>query len=319
MTIEAAADGSSLGNPGPAGWGWYVDADHWAAGGWPRGTNNMGELMALLDLLRQTAEIDEPLRVYCDSRYVIDAVTKWTPGWKRKGWRKADGQPVLNVELIKEIDELMLARKAARRPIDLVWVKGHAGHGLNEQADRLANGAAAAYQRGSTPDTGPGMSRYAAQASSEPPLTSAGEPRRPEPDLFSLADHSGDSDDSPDSAPSEGQPTDEQTVIELERSLLTGAVRTSRRSLDALLHPQWSEIGSSGRVLERMATLGSLGAIDVELDVIECSRLADDVILLVWRARSAERSSLRSSVWVRDGGRWRQRFHQGTVEQKGES
>lgn len=68
-----------------------------------------------------------------------------------------------------------------------------------------------------------------------------------------------------------------------------------------------------------MATLGSLGAIDVELDVIECSRLADDVILLVWRARSAERSSLRSSVWVRDGGRWRQRFHQGTVEQKGES
>ena len=47
MTITAAADGSALGNPGPAGWGWYVDADHWASGGWKHGTNNMGELKAV--------------------------------------------------------------------------------------------------------------------------------------------------------------------------------------------------------------------------------------------------------------------------------
>ena len=58
MTIVAAADGSALGNPGPAGWAWYVDDDCWASGGWPHGTNNMGELMAVLDLLRQTAHVD---------------------------------------------------------------------------------------------------------------------------------------------------------------------------------------------------------------------------------------------------------------------
>ena len=97
--IIAAADGSALGNPGPAGWAWYVDDGCWASGGWPHGTNNMGELMAVLDLLQQTAHLDEPLRVYCDSTYVINTVTKWMAGWKRRGWRKGDGKPVMNVEL----------------------------------------------------------------------------------------------------------------------------------------------------------------------------------------------------------------------------
>ena len=89
--IIAAADGSALGNPGPAGWAWYVDDDRWASGGWPHGTNNMGELMAVLDLLQQTAHLDEPLQVFCDSTYVINTVTKWMAGWKRRGWRKGDG------------------------------------------------------------------------------------------------------------------------------------------------------------------------------------------------------------------------------------
>ena len=57
MTILAAADGSALGNPGPAGWAWYVDDDHWAAGGWPHGTNNQGELTAVLDLLVDNAGV----------------------------------------------------------------------------------------------------------------------------------------------------------------------------------------------------------------------------------------------------------------------
>ena len=70
--IIAAADGSALGNPGPAGWAWYVDDDCWASGGWARGTNNMGELMAVLDLLQQTAHVDDELHVYCDSTYVIN-------------------------------------------------------------------------------------------------------------------------------------------------------------------------------------------------------------------------------------------------------
>ncbi|MEX1242569.1 MAG: RNase H family protein, partial [Cutibacterium acnes] len=84
--IVAAADGSSLDNPGPAGWAWYIDDDTWAAGGWPRGTNNMGELKAVLDVLRATRDADEPLTILCDSQYAINCCTKWIPGWKRKGW-----------------------------------------------------------------------------------------------------------------------------------------------------------------------------------------------------------------------------------------
>ncbi|MCB0887133.1 MAG: hypothetical protein KDB41_10200, partial [Propionibacteriaceae bacterium] len=56
-----------------------------------------GELMAVLDLLRSTAHRDEPLTILCDSQYVINSLTKWLPGWKRKGWKKGDGKPVLNV------------------------------------------------------------------------------------------------------------------------------------------------------------------------------------------------------------------------------
>ena len=109
--IIAAADGSALGNPGPAGWAWYVDDDCWASGGWPHGTNNMGELMAVLDLLQQTAHVDDELHVYCDSTYVINAITKWMAGWKRKGWKKGDGKPVKNVELMKALDAAMQGRR----------------------------------------------------------------------------------------------------------------------------------------------------------------------------------------------------------------
>ena len=150
--IIAAADGSALGNPGPAGWAWYVDDTCWASGGWPHGTNNMGELMAVLDLLQQTAHLDEELRVYCDSQYVINTITKWMAGWKRRGWRKGDGKPVMNIELVKGLDAAMQGRD-----VDFVWVKGHAGHELNEAADRLANAAAVAYREGREPDPGPGI------------------------------------------------------------------------------------------------------------------------------------------------------------------
>ena len=69
--IIAAADGSALGNPGPAGWAWYVDDSCWAAGGWPRGTNNQGELTAVLELFRATAHLDEELLIQCDSQYDV--------------------------------------------------------------------------------------------------------------------------------------------------------------------------------------------------------------------------------------------------------
>ena len=152
MTITAAADGSALGNPGPNGWAWYIDDDRWAAGGSPHGTNNQGELRAVLELLRATAGTDEKLVIECDSRYVIDAVTKWMPGWKRRGWRKSDGGPVLNRDLLEGIDEAMRGRD-----VSFSWVKGHAGHPLNEAADERANAAARAYQKGEEPRRGPGF------------------------------------------------------------------------------------------------------------------------------------------------------------------
>lgn len=153
MTLTAAADGSALGNPGPAGWAWVVDDERWRAGGWPRATNNQGELMAVLDLLEATADrAGEPLRVLCDSQYVINSVTQWMPGWKRRGWRKADGKPVLNRELLERIDAAL-----SGRDVRFEWVRGHAGHPLNEAADDRARAAATAYQAGREPDRGPGL------------------------------------------------------------------------------------------------------------------------------------------------------------------
>ncbi|GAB3128223.1 RNase H family protein [Glaciibacter psychrotolerans] len=154
MTITAAADGSALGNPGPAGWAWYVDDSCWAAGGWKHATNNQGELKAVLELFRATAHVDEDLLVLCDSQYVINSVTKWMPGWKRKGWRKADGKPVLNLELLQEIDEALVGRRYR-----FEWVKGHANHPLNEAADERARAVSEAYQRSSAIPEGPGWTR----------------------------------------------------------------------------------------------------------------------------------------------------------------
>lgn len=152
MTITAAADGSALGNPGPAGWAWYIDDDRWRAGGWPRATNNQGELMAVIDLLHATAARGEALHVLCDSQYVINSVTQWMPGWKRRGWRKSDGKPVLNRELLQELDAALQGRE-----VTFEWVKGHAGHAMNEAADLRARAVAEAFQRGAAPDAGPGL------------------------------------------------------------------------------------------------------------------------------------------------------------------
>ena len=151
MTITAAADGSALGNPGPAGWAWYIDDQNWAAGGWKHGTNNQGELAAVLELFRATEHAGDDLLILCDSQYVINSVTKWMPGWKKKGWRKGDGKPVMNLELLKQIDDVIIGRKYR-----FEWVRGHVGHPLNEAADVRARGAAEAYQRGSAVPSGPG-------------------------------------------------------------------------------------------------------------------------------------------------------------------
>lgn len=325
MTIIAAADGSALGNPGPAGWAWYIDDSTWRCGGWNRGTNNQGELTAVLDLLRQTAHSPEPLHVLCDSQYVINSITKWMAGWKRKGWKKADGKPVLNVEVMKALDEAMQGRT-----VTFEWVKGHVGHELNEKADVLANGAAKAYASRQQPDVGPGYPGAQAVGAGDDPAAppAAGGPARSsaaasggenkattrasssaEPDLFSLAD---DAEEAP------GR-TDLDLVVELERSLLTEAVRGDRARLEALLDPAWSHVCARGEVWsfeDWLAAAGSPGrsTADGTMDLIEARQLGTDSILLVWRERSRDGSTLRSSVWVRSGGSWRQTFQQGTPE-----
>ncbi|MBV7295533.1 ribonuclease HI [Corynebacterium sp. TAE3-ERU12] len=153
MTIRAAADGSALDNPGPAGWAWYADDDTWAAGGWPNSTNNRGELTAVAELLEATAhKAEERLEILCDSQYVINSVTKWMAGWKKKGWKKRNGDPVLNVDLMQRIDAAM-----AGRDVKFQWVKGHSGNPMNEAADKRAREAAIAFKEKRSPDSGPGF------------------------------------------------------------------------------------------------------------------------------------------------------------------
>lgn len=164
MTIIAAVDGSALGNPGPAGWAWYISEDQWASGGWPKATNNRGELQAVIELLKALEDSGADVHVLCDSQYAINSITKWMAGWKKRGWKKADGKPVLNDDLMKQLDELMSAAKSAGRSVTFEWVKGHANHRMNERADDLARAAAGAYQKGAEPDGGPGFAGIAGEA-----------------------------------------------------------------------------------------------------------------------------------------------------------
>ena len=352
MTITAAADGSALGNPGPAGWAWYVNDDCWRAGGWPHGTNNQGELMAVLDLFRATAHVpEEDLRVLCDSQYVINSITKWMPGWKRKGWRKADGKPVLNVELLKELD-----REIAGRKYTFEWVKGHAGHDLNEAADVRARAAASAYQQGVAARSGPGFagapetggpaldSRVAVTSGAGTAVTSpdaataaaslqaastaggAGSDDQSssgrdlfnqgpydEPDLFSELEN--DSFIPSESAAAEMSP--EAIVEALERELSGPDVRGDIGRTGVLLHPDFMEIGAAGRVWTRDATMMALEeepGPHTELEILGADRIGTSAILLTFRSYSRSGTALHSSLWVLDGNRWRLRFRQGTPE-----
>ena len=177
MTIIAAADGSSLENPGPMGWAWYVDDHTWQAGGAPMGTNNIGELSAVLALLRATAHTGEDLLIYCDSQYVINSMTKWIHGWKRNGWRTASKKPVANADLIRAIDTELRGRS-----VRFEWVRGHAGHDLNEAADVRARNCATAYRDGTKPEFGPGFAGVLASVepanTPAPAGTATGEERR---------------------------------------------------------------------------------------------------------------------------------------------
>ncbi|AAO44336.1 ribonuclease H [Tropheryma whipplei] len=156
--IIAATDGSSLANPGPSGWAWYVDENTWDSGGWDIATNNIAELTAVRELLIATRHTDRPILILSDSKYVINSLTKWVYSWKMRKWRKADGKPVLNQEIIQEIDSLM-----ENRNIRMSWVNAHTGHPLNEAADSLARQAANNFSTRSAHIPGPGWTERSAK------------------------------------------------------------------------------------------------------------------------------------------------------------
>lgn len=288
--IVAAADGSSLSNPGPAGWAWYVDDTCWAAGGWAHGTNNMGELMAVLDLLRQTRATSEDLHLLCDSQYAINVCSKWIPGWKRRGWKKADGKPILNLELIQELD-----RELAGRHVEFEWIKGHAGHALNEAADERARAAATAHRDGTPVPHGPGFGGSRVQARMD--FTPTPVPAEPE-DLFAGP-----------------RLSDVEQVVAYERELLSDRIRSDAKAVAELLHPDFVEFGPSGRTWTRSAMLATVGPL-LEVPTIETvtvTELAPGAILHVWRATTASGTVNRSSTWLRTRAGWQLRFSQGTT------
>ena len=133
--VTIYTDGACSGNPGPGGWGAVLlfgahERDLW--GGETPTTNNRMELTAAI---RALDALTRPCRVelHTDSQYVRQGITEWMPGWKARGWRTADKKPVKNDDLWKALDA---AR--ARHEVTWRWVKGHAGHPLNERADALA-------------------------------------------------------------------------------------------------------------------------------------------------------------------------------------
>jgi ribonuclease HI len=138
MTNQAIifTDGACLGNPGPGGYAAVITiaGDEQIIVGRDRSTtNNKMEMTAAIKALEAVSK-DLPIVIHSDSQYVIKGATEWLRGWKAKGWRKADGKPVMNQDLWMQIDALMVGRQ-----ISWKWVKGHAGHPENERVDSLAN------------------------------------------------------------------------------------------------------------------------------------------------------------------------------------
>ena len=134
-TVDVFTDGACSGNPGPGGWGCILrwgetEKELW--GGDEQTTNNRMEMMAAIQAL-EALKRPMAVRIYSDSRYLHDGITKYIHGWKRNDWRTADKKKVKNIDLWLRID-------AAAKPhqVQWFWVKGHAGHAENERADALA-------------------------------------------------------------------------------------------------------------------------------------------------------------------------------------
>jgi ribonuclease HI len=139
--VEIFTDGACSGNPGPGGWAAilrYRGAEKELSGADLATTNNRMELTAAiagLEALKRPSRV----RLYSDSQYLRDGISKWIHGWKARGWRTADKKPVKNIDLWQRLDAA-----AAPHQVAWEWVRGHSGHPENERADALARAAIAA-------------------------------------------------------------------------------------------------------------------------------------------------------------------------------
>ena len=136
--VEVFTDGACRGNPGPGGWGAilrYKGKEKELYGAEAETTNNRMELMAAisaLEALQRPCQVD----LTTDSKYVMQGITEWIDGWKKRGWKNSAKKPVKNVDLWQRLDAA-----TQRHEIAWHWVRGHAGHPENERADALANKA----------------------------------------------------------------------------------------------------------------------------------------------------------------------------------
>jgi ribonuclease HI len=136
MMVEIYTDGACRGNPGPGGWGAVLislERERELCGGEAQTTNNRMEITAAIEALKALTRPCE-VRLFTDSEYLRKGISEWLPNWKKRGWKTADRKPVKNADLW-----LALEAAAERHRVEWHWVKGHAGHPRNEQADGLAN------------------------------------------------------------------------------------------------------------------------------------------------------------------------------------
>lgn len=144
LRVDIYTDGACRGNPGPGGWGAvlvYEGKEKELSGGEASTTNNRMELssaIAALSALRFPCQVT----LTSDSKYLTDAVNRgWLRDWQKRGWKKADKSPVLNVDLWQQLVELLRIHE-----VTCVWVKGHAGHPYNERCDALATAFADSFR-----------------------------------------------------------------------------------------------------------------------------------------------------------------------------
>ena len=132
-------DGSCRGNPGPGGWAWADDRGAFASGFDPRTTNQRMEITAVLEALRDHADRG-PVEIVSDSTYVVNCFRdRWYEGWRRRGWKNSQRQPVANRDLWEPLLALALPPDVT---VSFRWVKGHSGDLWNDRVDELATQAA---------------------------------------------------------------------------------------------------------------------------------------------------------------------------------